>query len=535
MTSNHLPVHPVTGLRALGMTKRGPIWPALGGDGTDAPTGPTLTHPQAVKRLDEIHARMEELAELDDLSPEEETEFTELRSEFETTDTHRKRLERAAEMAAVRSAASQVPSRRLRTERGAPSGSSRDDYDRDAILEPDSIEDCRFRNPWDLSEVRTFGRDGSEIREEFRARALDAISKMPGASDNVRAAATTILENFDDKSSTLARQALLTSSPAYLRAWSKMARDQRESLTADETRAISEVRALSLTDANGGFLVPFQLDPTIILTSDGSRNDIRQFARQVVATGDVWHGVSAGAVSWSWDGEAQEVSDDSPTFGQPTIPVHKAQGFVPISIEALEDEQNITAAVALLLAQGKDDLEAAAFITGTGSGQPKGIVTALDGTAAEVAPATAETFALADIYALQGALPARYRARAAWLANNLIYNRVRQFDTAGGSGLWERVGNDRPAQLLGRPVGEAEAMDGTINPAATADNHVLIHGDFSNYVIADRIGMSVEFIPHLFGANRRPTGQRGWYAYYRTGADVVNTAGFKMLNVATTV
>ncbi|MCA1195127.1 hypothetical protein [Saccharopolyspora sp. 6V] len=29
-----LPVHPVTGLRALGHTRRGPIWPVLGGDGT---------------------------------------------------------------------------------------------------------------------------------------------------------------------------------------------------------------------------------------------------------------------------------------------------------------------------------------------------------------------------------------------------------------------------------------------------------------------------------------------------------------------
>lgn len=31
-----LPVHPATGLTALGWTSRGPIWPVLGGDGTDA-------------------------------------------------------------------------------------------------------------------------------------------------------------------------------------------------------------------------------------------------------------------------------------------------------------------------------------------------------------------------------------------------------------------------------------------------------------------------------------------------------------------
>lgn len=35
-----LPRHPITGLRALGWTRRGPIWPVLGGDGTgDGDTG----------------------------------------------------------------------------------------------------------------------------------------------------------------------------------------------------------------------------------------------------------------------------------------------------------------------------------------------------------------------------------------------------------------------------------------------------------------------------------------------------------------
>ena len=208
------------------------------------------------------------------------------------------------------------------------------------------MEDCRFRNPWDLREVRTFGRGSAEVAGELRARAPSAIEKMAGADDKVRQAATTIIENFDDKNGSLARQALVTSSPAYLRAWSKMARNQSHSLTDDESRALDEMRAMSLTDANGGYLVPFQLDPTVIITSAGSRNDIRQFARRVVATGDKWHGVASGAVAWSWDAEADQVSDDSTTFTQPTVDLYQGCRVVPISIEALEDEANVTAEVA---------------------------------------------------------------------------------------------------------------------------------------------------------------------------------------------
>lgn len=34
MQHTTLPIHPRTGLRALGMTSRGPVWPVMGGDGT---------------------------------------------------------------------------------------------------------------------------------------------------------------------------------------------------------------------------------------------------------------------------------------------------------------------------------------------------------------------------------------------------------------------------------------------------------------------------------------------------------------------
>lgn len=498
----------------------------------DRRNAPTLTYSQSKARAGEVHARMEEINELESPSEEDNAEFRALADEFETLVAHIERFERDERLAMVRAATGKIGPRRLRVEAGS-SQAARGEYDRDAILEPDSVEDCRFRNPWDLSEVRTYGRDRSEVNAELRARALAAVEKMQGASDNVRQAATTIIEQFDEGSK-LARQALLTSSPAYLRAWSKLASNREHLLTTEEQRAISEARAMSLTDNAGGYLVPFQLDPTVIITSAGSRNDIRQFARTVVATGDVWHGVSSGAVSWSWDGEGAEVSDDATTFAQPTVDIFKAAGFVPISIEALEDEANVTAEVAKLLAFGKDTLEAEAFITGNGTSAPKGIVTALDGSSAEISPATAETFALADVYGTYDALPARHRGAGSWLANNLIYSKIRQFDTAGGAGLWETVGNGRPANLLGRPVGEAEAMDGAINAAATADNFVLLFGDFSNYVIADRVGMSVEFIPHLFHTgNNRPSGSRGWYAHYRVGANVVDAGAFKLLNVAT--
>ena len=64
-------------------------------------------------------------------------------------------------------------------------------------------------------------------------------------------------------------------------------------------------------------------------------NQIREVARQVIATGDVWNGVSASAVAWSWDAEASVVSDDAPAFAPISIPIYKAAGFVPTSFEVI--------------------------------------------------------------------------------------------------------------------------------------------------------------------------------------------------------
>jgi HK97 family phage major capsid protein len=511
------------------------------GDGAPQRDGVDLTWTQSVNRCREIESELTRLSDLDELSKDAEDYYRSLLAEFDLVDNWRKKLERKAELERVRSAADKIDVRKAGGARPlgqqTPGGQSADDYDADVFLEPDSVAKARFRNPWDMRDVRSFGRSREDLNAELTSRARSAIETMPGASDRVRDAATNILETWDDKNATIAKTVLAASSPEYLRAFSKLAQNQGHLLEEAEKRSVDQIRAMSLTNTGGGYLVPFQLDPTVILTANGSRNDIRKISREVVATGTRWNGVSSGAVSWSWDAEASQVSDDSTTFAQPTIDIFKAQGFVPISLEALEDEQNVASTVATLLAEGREILEAAAFILGTGTGQPRGIVTALvaAGGSTVIQSATNDTLAVGDLYTLQGALPARYRANASWIANNQFYNRARQFDTAGGSALWAQLGQDRPALLLGKPIAEAEDMDGVID--AAANNYMAIFGDFSNFVIADRIGMTVEFIPHLFQqttagtGTAQPTGQRGWFAHYRVGSNVVNAGAFRMLNV----
>ena len=505
-----------------------------------------MTYREIVERLQTVRddiARLHVRSQSrEGLEAEDQQRWDDLNTEFHTLIDRKRELERQADMLAVEQAdidSRAGGARQVRHEGGIDRGVARTptggvDIDRDILGEVDSIEDVRttMRNPWNTDSIR-LGMSPRAHAAELRARAMSAIEQMPGTNDARRKTMTDLIEKFETVDARLSQLCLATSSPHYLRAFAKLAQTNGKSevLNAEERAAVE--RAMSLTDAAGGYLVPFQIDPTVILTSDGLESEIRQLARKVVATGDVWHGVSAGAVSWSFDAEAAQVSDDTPTFGQPTVTVRTARGFVPISLEAYQDEANVAQTVGTLLAEGKDELEAQVLVDGiAGNNEPVGLITALvaAGGSVLVPSATADVLALGDIYALHDALPARYRRRASFLANALIYSDVRQFDTTGGSALWAQVGQARPQTLLGRPAYESEAMDGTVT--AAADNYVAVFGDFSNYVIADRIGLQVEFIPHLFDASGGlPTGQRGWFAYYRMGANVVNAAGFRLLNV----
>jgi HK97 family phage major capsid protein len=470
---------------------------------------------QTVNRMKDLNDDIERLAAKEDLSPEQDAQLAEDHAEFDALENHRLGLIREERLAEVRNVMDKIPGN---IHKG-------DGFDSDPIGEPGSAFADPNNDPWNIEDMRARSLNPVMFTDEIRARALSAVELMPGSTPERRETSAKLVESHQS----IARYALATSSPAYQRAFTKYLKhgDQAAAFfTDDEQQAV--IRAMSLTDAEGGFLVPFQLDPSVIITSDGSLNEIRQIARVVQATGDVWNGVSAGATAWSWDAEAAEVSDDASTFAQPAVTIHKAQGFIPISIEALADEANVSQEIGRLLAFGKDELEGIAFATGSGTGEPFGIVTAV--TAEATASATTDVYAVEDLYAIYSALPARYRANGSFLANNGIYNLTRQFDTGGGADLWTQLAFDRPANLLGKPAYEAEAMDGTVTALAT--NLILLFGDFSHYVIADRVGMNVELIPHLFSTTSNlPSGQRGIFAYYRVGADSVNDSAFELLDV----
>lgn len=331
----------------------------------------------------------------------------------------------------------------------------------------------------------------------------------------------------------LARRMIITENPAYRQAFMKMVTAPTPALDLDEQRAIrafEEFRAMSIgVDASGGYGVPVLIDPTIILTAQGSLNPFRRISRVEVITTDEWKGVSSAGVTWSYDAEGAQVSDDSPTLAQPVVTAHMARGFIPYSIEIGGDYPGFASEMSTLLMEGYDELQAQAFATGSGSGQPFGIFTALDAnTNVEVSVTTDGAFGGVDINKVWGALPDRWKSNATWVMSHDVGNEVATFGNSNNlsfvtvdlTGVVEKIRN-RPIEF------SSYAPDFT---GTTGAANILTVGDFRNYLIAERAGMSVELIPHLFHeSNNRPSGQRGWFAWARHGADSVNDLAFRLL------
>jgi HK97 family phage major capsid protein len=349
------------------------------------------------------------------------------------------------------------------------------------------------------------------------------------------------------RDTSIARRILVTENDAYRSAWMKMVTDPHPMLDADEQLAIrawNEFRAIpgmqDFSSGSGGYGIPVFIDPSIILTAQGSGNPFLSIARQVTVNTTKWLGVSSAGVSWAFQTEGAVTTDNSPTLAQPEVDIHMARGFIPFSLEIAQDYPGFASEMSTLLAEGYDELLVDKFTRGSGTNEPKGILTAISAvTAQRVTVTTAGSIGSPDPYKVWQALPQRHRRNASWLMSVGVNNAIRQIGAANVfHGYTVNLPEGWADQLFNRPVYESPYMPDSTTWTTTSAGQALV-GNFNNFVVARNGGMSVELVPHLFMQVTNstgvgfPTGQRGWFAYARIGSDCVSTTSFKLLVVST--
>lgn len=475
-------------------------------------TMPMLNLDERRSRIDEITQRMTEInteAGVDELR-------SEVQAEWDQIETELAEHERAIEA---------YEARQAKLQRFAAKGDAAVDAPRERNGERTPAVHVKPDNIYDLNALRTKARsidDHARLLRENAMRAVDQARFGKGvAKGDAQEQVRNLLDTVDDEHGTLARRVLTTGSPTYERAFGKVATSgNTHGLDTDEQRAM----AMGV-DANGGFAVPFQLDPTLILTSDGVDDPIRQIARVEQITGKEWQGVTSAGVTATRSSEGDEAGDNSPTEDQPTVKTSRVDAFIPFSVELELAWTALRSELTMLLWDAKATEEATAFITGDNvAPNPQGVLTGAT-TAHTAASATALT--VNDLYGIKNALGPRFRRNASWLASSAFYDVVRSL--APDDDVWAELAGDINPRLLSKPTYEESGMP-PFALTASAKNAIL--GDFSKFLIVDRVGMNIELIPQVFGANQRPTGQRGLFAWWHNGSKVLVPNAFRVLTMA---
>jgi HK97 family phage major capsid protein len=381
----------------------------------------------------------------------------------------------------------------------------------------------------DLAAYRQRVNSVDDLAGAYRDGAMRVVEKatFPTFADNdkARGQLEKLIElHKTDDYGVLSRRIIGTDSDTYREAWARYVSGGPQAVSGRFQAALQ-----TYSDADGGYAIPFTIDPTFVLTTDGQLNAIRTMARIETITTKTWAPVTTGGVTAAYAAETAAAADAAPSdVASPVITPLRAHVLVGFTAEYSEDygPAAIQAEVGRLIGDAKNVLEATKFILGTGSGEPDGIVARLitDGTKL-VSSATANTFALVDIDALEGALGDRFIGNAQFLAARKIYQLARSFGSAGQPG--DSIFSQMASTLRGYPAKISNTMD----KVTTTNAEPLLFGDFSHFVIVDRLGLSTEFIPQLVDSSGNILGRRGVYARWRNDSGLLTVNAFRLLRI----
>jgi HK97 family phage major capsid protein len=295
-------------------------------------------------------------------------------------------------------------------------------------------------------------------------------------------------------------------------------------------------------DGDGGFLVPPDMSGRIV-TRLYETSSLRGLAFVQNTSRSELMGIADTAdISFWWAGEAEPDQDaTNTTLGEYQIQVEELRTQPKASLRMLSDAAvNVESWLGMKAADRFARAENDAFINGSGSKRPRGLVTYTTNTTADgarswgvmqhvntgasgafKAAASDPADCLIDLVAT---LKPAYLGNARWLARRATFAAIRRIKATDGQYLWQpSLAAGTPSTIMGYPIVEAEDM-----PAIAANSLAVAFGDFrEGYTIVDREGISIL---------RDPYTSKGYVKFFtrkRVGGGVVNFDAIKFLRFGT--
>lgn len=341
------------------------------------------------------------------------------------------------------------------------------------------------------------------------------------------------LKAFADVKARLDRLEAKANRPQGVHITGPVAGDEQKAFGAFLRRGVDrmgadEVKALTVsTDANGGFLAPEQFGSELIkLLTEFS--PIRQYAKVIQIGGpEIIYPRRLTSTTATWTAEVANRTATGMTYEQVRMAPHELACFCDASHALLEDNAyDLEGELLADFAESFGKTEGLAFVNGTGTGQPMGIMSASG--IAEIKTGVAANFPAANpadvLIKMFHKLPGVHAQNGVWMMNRNTLSLVRQWKDGNGRYLvLDPISAGASSTLLGRPIVEMVDMDDVA--AGTAP---ILFGDLQGYRIVDRIGLSTLRDPFSLAT----AGQVRFHARKRVGADLTHPDRFVKLRVA---
>lgn len=253
----------------------------------------------------------------------------------------------------------------------------------------------------------------------------------------------------------------------------------------DEVRAGFETAFNYLNEGNdgqGGFLVPTEFHDEIISRLK-NENVLRLIGRVVETQNDRAVAIQATAPSANFVAEGATIPFSTETFEQKTLKAYKLAAGISVSNELLEDsfydvEEHLNIEFSKAVGSREED----AFLNGTGTGEPLGILPTLAADSATTITTAGANIAADDIINLCYGLERPYRKNACWLMSDSTLAAVRKLKDSTLNYIWQPdLTANEPSTLLGFKIFTSEYM-----PEIASGNVPILFGDFSKVIIGQR-------------------------------------------------
>ncbi len=258
----------------------------------------------------------------------------------------------------------------------------------------------------------------------------------------------------------------------------------------------------STVPSEGGFLVPENLRAELLRVSletsivrPRARVIPMESARVPFPAIDSTSNASSvyGGIVGYWTEEGAALTASQASFGRVVLDAKKLTAYTEVPNELISDSIiSFQAFMDQIFPEALGFYEDAAFISGTGVGEPLGFLNA--GATVTVTENTANLIKWADVVAMYSRMLPGSLNRAVWIASIDTFPQLATMELSAGSpAVWINNGLSEgpPMTLLGRPVIFTEKTP------ALGTTGALNFVDFGYYLIGDRQVMSAMSSPHF--------------------------------------